>query len=96
LLGARSRLTKEEVKRIVASGHERHIDVVPNFDLYGHQHDLCRIEEYSDMSDEPHGAEVDARNPKVMPLLTDRANQFTELFSSPFISIGSMRPFRSK
>jgi hypothetical protein len=59
-----------------------------------HQHDLCRIEEYSDMSDEPHGTELDARNPKVMPLLTDRANQFTELFSSPFVSIGLDETFQ--
>jgi hexosaminidase len=71
LLDAEARLTKEEVRRIVAYGRERHIDVIPNFDLYGHQHDLFRTEEYSDMSDQPHGTEFDPRNPKVLPLSAD-------------------------
>ncbi|MBV8892105.1 MAG: beta-N-acetylhexosaminidase [Acidobacteria bacterium] len=94
LLNVRARLTKEEVRRIVAYGRERHIDVIPNFDLFGHQHDFFRIEEYSEMSDEPHGTEFDARNPKVMPLMTDWANQFAELFPSPFVSIGFDETFQ--
>jgi hexosaminidase len=94
LLNPRARLTKDEVRRIVAYGRERHIDVVPNFDLYGHQHDLFRIEEYSDLSDERHGTEFDARNPKVMPLLTNWANQFAELFPSPFVCIGFDETFQ--
>jgi hexosaminidase len=94
LLNTRARLTKDEVRRIVAYARERHIDVVPNFDLYGHQHDLFRIEEYSGLSDMPHGTEFDATNPKVMPLLTDWANQFAELFPSPFVSIGFDETFQ--
>ncbi|MGC2545933.1 MAG: beta-N-acetylhexosaminidase [Silvibacterium sp.] len=94
LLNPDGRLTKEEVRRIVAYGRERHIDVIPNFDLYGHQHDLFRIEQYSDLSDEAHGTEFDAGNPKVMPLLTDWVNQFADLFPSPFVSIGFDETFQ--
>jgi hexosaminidase len=94
LLDAGSRLTQEEVRRIVAYGRQRHIDVIPNFDLYGHQHDLFRTEEYSELSDEPHGTEFDPRNPKVMPLLTDWVNQFADLFPSPFVSIGFDETFQ--
>lgn len=94
LLNPEARLSRDEVLRIIAYGRERHIDVVPNFDLYGHQHDLFRIEEYSEMSDEPHGTEFDARNPKVMPLLTDWINQFSELFPSPFVCIGFDETFQ--
>ncbi len=82
------------MRRIVAYGRERHIDVIPNFDLYGHQHDLFRIEQYSDLSDEAHGTEFDAGNPKVMPLLTDWVNQFADLFPSPFVSIGFDETFQ--
>jgi len=94
LLNAEGRLSEDEVRRIVAYGRERHIDVIPNFDLYGHQHDLFRIEEYSELSDEPHGTEFDPRNPKVMPLLTDWVNQFADLFPSPFVSIGFDETFQ--
>jgi hexosaminidase len=94
LLDAGARLSKDEVQRIVAYGRERHIDVIPNFDLYGHQHDLFRIEQYSELSDEPHGTEFDAANPKVRALLTDWVNQFADLFPSPFVSIGFDETFQ--
>ncbi len=94
LLDAGARLSQDEVRRIVAYGRERHIDVIPNFDLYGHQHDLFRIEKYSELSDEPHGTEFDAANPKVMALLTDWVNQFADLFPSPFVSIGFDETFQ--
>src|ERR1035437_4674153 len=94
LLTLGGRLTKDEVRRIVAYGRDRHIDVIPNFDLYGHQHDLFRIERYSELSDEPHGTEFDASNPKVAALLTDWVNQFADIFPSPFVSIGFDETFQ--
>lgn len=94
LLNPDGRLTQNEVRRIVAYGRQRHIDVIPNLDLYSHQHDLFRIEKYSELSDEPHGTEFDPRNPKVMPLLTDWVNQFADLFPSPFVSIGFDETFQ--
>ena len=94
LLDLSARLTKEEVRHIVAYGRERHIDVIPNFDLYGHQHDLFRLEEYSQLSDETHGTEFDPQNPKVMPLLADWVNQFADLFPSSFVSIGFDETFQ--
>ncbi len=94
LLNPQGRLSKDEVRRIIAYARERHIDVVPNFDLYGHQHDLFRIEQYSDLSDEKHGTEFDPGNPKVMPLLTDWIGQFADLFPSPFVHIGFDETFQ--
>jgi hypothetical protein len=94
LLDVGARLSKAEVRSIVAYGRQRHVDVIPNFDLYGHQHDLFRIEQYSDLSDEAHGTEFDPRNPKVMALLTDWVNQFADLFPSPFVSIGFDETFQ--
>ncbi len=94
LLDPGARLSKEEVRRIVSYGRERHIDVIPNFDLYGHQHDLFRIEQYSNLSYEPHGTEFNAGDPKVKALLADWVNQFSELFPSPFVSIGFDETFQ--
>lgn len=94
LLNTEARLTQHEVRRIVAYARDRHVDVIPNFDLYGHQHDLFRIEEYSSLADGPHGTEFDPRNPGVMPLLADWVNQFADLFPSPFVSIGFDETFQ--
>jgi len=94
LINRRGRFTKDEVRRIVAYGRERHIDIVPCLELYGHLHDLFRVEKYSALADLPHGTEFDPRNPKVMALLTDWAHQFAQLFPSCFVHIGFDETFQ--
>jgi hexosaminidase len=94
LLNPEGRLSKDEVRRIIAYGRERHIDVVPNLELYAHLHDLFRVEQYSALSDLPHGVEFNPSNPAVMRLLTDWISQLSELFPSPFVSIGFDETFQ--
>lgn len=94
LLNPTGRFTHDEVRRIVGYGRARHIDVIPCLELYGHLHDLFRVEKYSGLADVPHGTEFDPRNPKVMPLLADWANQFAQLFPSPFVHIGFDETFQ--
>lgn len=88
LLNPQGRFSKEQVRRIVAYGRERHIDVIPFLELYGHLHDLLRIEHYSSLGGSSHGAELDPTNPKVMEVLADWASQISELFPSPFVHVG--------
>jgi hypothetical protein len=88
LLNPHGQFTKEQIRRIIAYGRERHIDVIPCLELYGHMHDLFRIEKYSDLAALPHGGEFNPANPQVLALLTDWVNQFSELFPSPFVHIG--------
>jgi hexosaminidase len=94
LLNPAGRFTQDEVRRIIAYGRERHIDVIPCLELYGHLHDLFRLEKYSALADVPHGTEFDPRNPQVMPLLADWAKQFAQLFPSPFVHIGFDETFQ--
>jgi len=94
LINPEGRFSKDEVKRIVAYGRDRHIDVVPCLELFGHLHDLFRVEKYSDLSDLPHGVEFDPRNPQVMTLLGDWVHQMAELFPSPFVHIGFDETFQ--
>ena len=94
LLNPTGRFSQDEIRRIVAHGRERHIDVIPCLELYGHLHDLFRVEKYSDLSDIPHGTEFDPRNPRVMALLTDWVNQYVKLFPSPFVHIGFDETFQ--
>ncbi|MGO8720599.1 MAG: family 20 glycosylhydrolase [Acidobacteriaceae bacterium] len=88
LLNPEARFSKNQIRRIVAYARQRHIDVVPSLELYGHLHDLFRIEKYSAMADFPHGGEFNPRDPRVMKLVANWADQFCELFPSPFVNIG--------
>ncbi|HEX8986050.1 MAG TPA: beta-N-acetylhexosaminidase [Bryobacteraceae bacterium] len=88
LLNPEGRFTKEQVRRIVQYGRERHVDVVPFLELYGHLHDLLRIEQYSGLGAFPHAGEVNPSNPKVGELMADWAGQIADLFPSPFVHIG--------
>jgi hexosaminidase len=94
LINPRGRFTQDQVRAIVAYGRERHIDVIPCLELYGHQHDLFRIEKYSPLSDLPHGTEFDPRNPQVNALLSNWASQFARLFPSRFVHIGFDETFQ--
>ena len=94
LLNPPGRFSQEAIRRIVAYGKARHIDVIPCLELYGHLHDLFRVEKYSGLADMPHGTEFDPRNPEVMPLLSDWARQFARLFPSPFVHIGFDETFQ--
>ena len=88
LLNPNARFTKNQVRRIIAYGRERHIDIVPMVEMYGHLHDLFRIEKYSALADFPHGGEFNPADPKVKAVVTDWAAQFAALFPSSFVNIG--------
>jgi len=52
------------------------------------------VEEYSQLSDLPHGVEFDPSNPGVMALLENWIGQLADLFPSPFVSIGFDETFQ--
>ncbi len=88
LLNPRAQFTKNQVRQIIAYGRERHIEIVPAVELFGHLHDLFRIERYSSLADFPHGGEFNPANPDVKVLLQDWISQLSALFPSPFVDIG--------
>ena len=88
LLLADARYTKAQVKEIIEYAKVRHVDVVPNMELYGHLHDLFRLEHYSDLSVVPHGGEFIPDDPRVELILNDWITQISELFTSAFFHIG--------
>jgi hexosaminidase len=88
LLMADARYSKDEVKEIINYARARHIDVIPNMELYGHLHDLFRLEHYSDMSVLQHGREFLPDDPRVKPLVDNWVTQISNLFPSDFFHIG--------
>lgn len=88
LLNPQARFTQQQIRELVAYARERHIDVIPAIEMYGHLHDLFRIEAYSGLADFPHGGQFDATNPQVKAVLADWAGQIASLFPSPFVDVG--------
>ncbi len=88
LLMADARYTKAQVIDIISYARERHIDIIPNMELYGHLNDLFRLEKYADLSVTPHGGEFKPADPRVKPLVDDWIAQISKLFPSPFFHIG--------
>jgi len=88
LLNYKANYSQDEIKRIISYARERHIDVIPFIELYGHLHELLRIEKYSGLAIGKYGHELDPRNPAVQALMKDWLKQYAELFSTPFFHIG--------
>ena len=88
ILSPDAQFSQDEIRRIVAYARERHVDMVPCMELYGHLHDLFRVERYADLAILPHGREFDPRNPQVAALLSRWVEQLTDLFPSQFFHIG--------
>ncbi len=88
LINPGARFTEDQVRRIIDYARERHIDVVPCLELYGHLHDLFRLERYSGLAAVPHGSQFNPLKPQVVTLLTDWVDQFARLFPSPFFHVG--------
>ncbi len=88
ILNPEARYDRVQVARIVAYARERHIDVVPCVELYGHLHDLFRVERYSGLAIFPHGNEFNPDNPQTAALLDDWIGQLAGMFPSRFFHIG--------
>jgi hexosaminidase len=93
LINPNGRYTRAEIRHIIDYGRQRHVDVVPCLELYGHLHDLFRVEQFSDLSLPRYGGEFDPRNPKVIQVLDDWVEQTAKLFPSPWYHVGFDEPW---
>lgn len=95
-VGFKAGYTQQEIKSIIAYGKQRHMDVIPFLNLYGHLHELLRNEKYADLSIGTYGHELDPRKPGANELLKNWIQQYTELFPSPFIHVGFDETWETK
>ena len=93
LLNPDGRYTRDEVRQIIEYARQRHIDVVPCMELYGHMHDLFRVEKFADLGLPRYGDEFDPRNPRVLAALDDWVGQTAKLFPSPWYHVGFDEPW---
>jgi hexosaminidase len=88
-----ARYSQEQIKRIIAYARERHVDVVPCLEYFGHLHDVFRVEKYSDLSLFRYGGDLNPSNPKAVAMVEDWVGQMAELFPSPWFHVGLDEPW---
>ena len=87
------RYSREEVRQVIDYARQRHIDVVPCMELYGHMHNLFRFEKYADLGLPRYGGEYDPRNPRMYEVLDNWIGQTAKLFPSPWYHVGFDEPW---
>jgi hexosaminidase len=87
------RYSREEVRHVIEYARQRHIDVVPCMELYGHMHNLFRFEKYADLGLPRYGGEFDPRNPRMYEVLDNWIEQTAKLFPSPWYHVGFDEPW---
>ncbi len=87
------RLTKADVRHIIEYALQRHMDVIPTMELYGHMHNLFRFEKYADLGLPRYGGEFDPRNPKMLSIIDNWMDQTMDLFPSPWYHVGFDEPW---
>ena len=88
-----ARFTPAEVRRVIDYARRRHIGVVPCLELYGHMHQLFRVEKFADLGLPRYGDEFDPRNPRSLQVIDDIFDQATALFGGPFCHVGFDEPW---
>jgi hexosaminidase len=83
-----AQFSKAQVREVIDYARQRHIDVIPNQELYGHLHDLFRMERYANLAPIPYGGELRPEDPRVARILADWIGQLSELFPSRFFHVG--------
>ena len=87
------RYTRDESGTLSTMPAQRHVDVVPCLELYGHLHDIFRAERFSGLSLLRYGGEFDPRNPRVLEVLDGLVEQTARLFPSPWYHVGFDEPW---
>jgi hypothetical protein len=95
-LNYRAGYSRDQIKSIIDYARQRHMDVIPFVNFYGHLHELLRNEKYKLLGIGKYGHELDPRNPKVKSMLRDWIKQYTSLFQSPFVHVGFDETWETK
>ncbi|MEY2427714.1 MAG: hexosaminidase [Verrucomicrobiota bacterium] len=93
VVNPKGRYSREEVRHVIEYARQRHIDVVPCMELYGHMHNLFRYEKFADLGLPRYGGEFDPRNPRMYEVMDNWVEQTAQLFPSPWFHVGFDEPW---
>lgn len=92
-------LTKSDVRELVAYASERHIEIIPEFEIPGHSREV--LSAYPDLACTGEdgrpvlNSDMCPCNPRVMDFIDDVISELAEMFPSEYIHIGGDEASRS-
>ncbi|MBZ5564418.1 MAG: beta-N-acetylhexosaminidase [Acidobacteriia bacterium] len=86
-------LTRDDWKDLVAYAARYHVDIIPATEDCGHLHKILRFEEYSGLSERPHGHVLAAGDPQALKFLDGMYAQMAPVFPASMYHIGCDETF---
>ena len=85
-------LTPAQVRELAAYAQQRHIELIPEIESFGHTGFITRVPQYASLGDARPGAGqfrgLIPVDPRAVALLTDLYREAATMFSSPYLHIG--------
>jgi hexosaminidase len=86
-------VTAADVKELVAYAKQYHIEIVPEQEAFSHLQGVLKYEEFSKLSETPHGSVLAPQQPGSLDLIREWFGEMASEFPSPFVHIGADEPF---
>jgi hexosaminidase len=86
-------LSQEDLLELVAYSKRFHVGLTPSFESCGHQHPILRFEQYSGLSERPHGNIFAPGDPNVESFLSSVFDQLAAVFPGPDFNINCDETF---
>ena len=86
-------VTPADVKEIVVYAKQYHIEIVPEQEAFGHLHGALKYEEFSKLSETPHGSVLAPQQPGSLELIREWFGEMASEFPGPFVHIGADETF---
>jgi len=86
-------ITPEMLQRLSAYAARYHVDLVPQQQMFGHMHNMLKLELYSDMAETPYGSVLAPAEERVYEWIEKAARELAEAMPSRFLHIGCDETF---
>jgi hexosaminidase len=86
-------MTPDEARDLVAYAAKYHITVIPEQEAFGHLHHVLKFEEYSHLSETPHGAVLAPGDAGTLPLISSWFGELAKVFPAPYAHVGADETF---
>lgn len=86
-------MSADDVKEIVAYAKQYHIEIVPEQEAFSHLQGVLKYEEFSKLSETPHGSVLAPQQPGSLDLIRGWFGEMAREFPGRFVHIGADEPF---
>jgi hexosaminidase len=86
-------MTPDEARELVEYAAQYHITVIPEQEAFGHLHNVLKFEQYSPLSETPHGAVLAPGDPGTVPEIAGWFNELAQVFPGPYAHVGADETF---